>query len=188
MHSVERGICPIAESIMTDSVIYNVHVSNGLISTSGLKSDSERSTCSTCVIVPNFMAIGQTTAEIWWFFNFQDGGGRHLEFLGNRCLSCLWRWCIIQDAKRIKTKLRMQVGLDPRHTVLDGDPALPPPQGHSPQFLTHICCGQMAAWMKIPLGKEVGHSRSDIVLDGDPPPLPQNWGRAPQFSAHIYCA
>jgi len=32
----------------------------------------------------------------------------------------------------IKMKLGMQVGLGPGHTVLDGDPALPPPKGHSP--------------------------------------------------------
>ena len=37
--SVERGICPIVESIMTDSVIFNAHVWNCLISTYGLKSD-----------------------------------------------------------------------------------------------------------------------------------------------------
>jgi len=31
--------------------------------------------------VPNFAAIGQTVAEIWQFFDFQNGGRRHLEFL-----------------------------------------------------------------------------------------------------------
>jgi len=36
IRSVERGICPIAESIMTDSVIFNAHVRNCLISTSRL--------------------------------------------------------------------------------------------------------------------------------------------------------
>ena len=29
-------------------------------------------------------------------------------------------------------KLGLQVGLDPGHSVLDGDPASPPPKGHSP--------------------------------------------------------
>jgi len=33
---------------------------------------------------------------------------------------------------RIKMKLGMQVGLAPAHIVLDGDPAPPPPKGHSP--------------------------------------------------------
>jgi len=46
---------------------------------------------------------------------------------------------------------------------------LPLPQkGRSPQFSAHICCGQMAGWIKIPLGREVGLSPCDIVLDGDP--------------------
>jgi len=31
--------------------------------------------------VPNFVAIGQIVAEIWWFFIFQDGGCHHLGFL-----------------------------------------------------------------------------------------------------------
>jgi len=31
--------------------------------------------------MPNFVAIGQTVAEIWRFFVFQDGLRRHLEFL-----------------------------------------------------------------------------------------------------------
>jgi len=44
----------------------------------------------------------------------------------------------------------------------------------------------MAGWIKISLGREVGLSPSDIVLDGDPAPLPI-MGGAPQFSAHVYC-
>jgi len=36
---------------------------------------------STCVTVPNCMAISQTIAEIWRFFRFfQDGGRRPLGF------------------------------------------------------------------------------------------------------------
>jgi len=46
------------------------------------------------------------------------------------------------------------IGLDPRHTVLDGDPSPPPPKGHSSQFSAHICCGQMAGWIKMPLGMD----------------------------------
>jgi len=41
-------------------------------------------------------------------------------------------------------KLGMQVGLSHGHIVLDGDPAPLPPKGHSPQFLAHIRCDQMA--------------------------------------------
>jgi len=37
-------------------------------------------------------------------------------------------------------------------------------------FLVHVCYGQRAGWIKIPLGTEVGLGPGDIVLDGDPPP------------------
>jgi len=35
---------------------------------------------SKCINVPNFAAIGQAVAEIWSFFDFLDGGRRHLGF------------------------------------------------------------------------------------------------------------
>jgi len=35
----------------------------------------------------------------------------------------------------------------------------------SPQFLAHVYCGQMAGWIKMPLGTEVGLSAGDNVLD-----------------------
>jgi len=34
---------------------------------------------------------------------------------------------------------------------------------------------------------EVGLGPGHIVLDGDPAPIPQKGGRAPQFLAHFYC-
>jgi len=40
----------------------------------------ERSRGSNCVTVPNFVEITPTAAEIWWFFDFQHGGRRHLGF------------------------------------------------------------------------------------------------------------
>jgi len=40
-----------------------------------------------------------------------------------------------------------------RHCVRWGRSA--PLKGHSPQFLVHVYCGQMAGWMTIPLGTEV---------------------------------
>ena len=70
----------------------------------------------------------------------------------------------------------------------------PPIKGHSPpQFSTHICCGQMAAWIKMlpgmepahfycgqtalcikmPLGKEVGLNPEDFVFDADSVPSPK---------------
>ena len=63
--------------------------------------------------------------------------------------------------------------LGPEHIVLDAYPGPSPPKGHSTQFSAHICCGQRAGWIKIPLGMEVGLDPSDIVLDGDPAPPPQ---------------
>jgi len=78
-------------------------------------------------------------------------------------------------------KLGMQAGLGPGHIVLDVDPA-PAPKGHSPprQFSAHICCGQLAAWIKMPLSMEVGFGPCDIVLDGDPAPSPIK-GAAPSL-------
>jgi len=65
-------------------------------------------------------------------------------------------------------------------------PSSSSPKGHSRQFSAHICCGQMAAWMKMPLGTEVGLCPDDIVLDGTQLPLPKG-GEASKFSAHVYC-
>ena len=49
------------------------------------------------------------------------------------------------------------------------------------QFSPHICCGQMAGWIKMPRGSEVGLSPSDTVLDGDLAPPPPKGGEAPNF-------
>ena len=56
-------------------------------------------------------------------------------------------------------------GLGSGHIVLDGDPGPPPPEGHSPQLLAHICCGQMAGWINMQLGMEIGLGPGDIILD-----------------------
>ena len=83
--------------------------------------------------------------------------------------------------------LGMHIGLHPGHIMLDGDTAPSPRKGHSPQFSAHVCCGQMAAWIKMPLGVGVGLDPDDFVLDGDPAPVPQKGSGAPKFSAHVYC-
>ena len=74
-------------------------------------------------------------------------------------------------------KLRMDVSLGPGHIVLDGDLAPVPQKRAKPPILAHVCCGQMAGWIKIPLGTEVGH----IVLDGVPASLPQKGHRPLNF-------
>jgi len=48
--------------------------------------------------------------------------------------------------------LVIEVGLGPGHTVLDGDPVLLKRGGAHPQFSAHVCCGQTAEWVKMPLG------------------------------------
>ena len=86
-------------------------------------------------------------------------------------------------------KLCMQVVLDPGHIVLNGTQLpLAQREGGVPQFLAHICCGQMAAGVKIPLGMEVGLDPGDFVLDGNLLPLSKKGAEPPPiFSAHVYC-
>jgi len=99
------------------------------------------------------------------------------------CLSCPVRLSVTfvhcgQTVGQVKVKLRMQVGLGPGYTVLDGDSAPPSPKECSPQFSADICCGQMAEWIKMLLGMEVGLSPGDFVLVGDAA-RPQKGGGAP---------
>ena len=56
--------------------------------------------------------------------------------------------------------------------MLDGDPAPPPKEGHSPppKFSAHVRCGQTAVWIRMPLGTEVGLGPDHIVLDEDTAP------------------
>ena len=113
--------------------------------------------------------------------------------LSNGCLSVLSVTFVhcgqTVGRRRIKMKLGTQVGLGPGHIVLDGDPAPPPPKGHSrPQFSAHVCCGQMAAWIKMSIGMELRLGSGDFVLDGDPAPPPKRGAKPPpKFSAHVYC-
>jgi len=64
-------------------------------------------------------------------------------------------------------KLGLLVGLGPGHIVLNGDPSPSPAKGHSPQSSAHMCCGQMAGWIKMALGMEVGLGPGHIALDRD---------------------
>jgi len=44
-----------------------------------------------------------------------------------------------------------------------------PQRGTAPaKFSADICCGQMAAWIKMPLGMELGLSPGDFVLNWRP--------------------
>jgi len=67
-----------------------------------------------------------------------------------------------------------------------------PQRGWSRQFSAHVYCGQMAAWIKVPLGTEVGLGPDDIELEGSQrgasSPLPKKGTEPPpQFTAYVYC-
>jgi len=51
--------------------------------------------------------------------------------------------------------------------------------------LAHVCYGQTAGWIKMPLGTEVGIGPGHIILDGDP--APQKRGTVHQFLPHVSC-
>ena len=80
--------------------------------------------------------------------------------------------------------LGMEAGLGLRDIMFDVNPLLSYPHKKGTpiptQFLAHVCCGQMAGWMKTPFGTEVDLGQGHIVLDGvtapargtqQPPPL-----------------
>ena len=67
-------------------------------------------------------------------------------------------------------------------------PAPLPQRGTAPQFLAHICCGQMTGWIKMPLHVEVGRCSGDCVRWGPSFPSPKRGPRPfPQFSVNVYC-
>jgi len=78
-------------------------------------------------------------------------------------------------------KLGMQLGLGPGHILLDGDPSSPSPKGAQPPISAHICCSQMAAWIKMSFGMEAGLGLGNFLLDEDPTPPLQKGGGAPNF-------
>jgi len=66
--------------------------------------------------------------------------------------------------------LGIKLGLSPVDFVFDGDPATPRIEGTptTSEFLDHVYCGQMAGWMKTPLGTEVDLGPGHTLLDGVP--------------------
>jgi len=48
-----------------------------------------------------------------------------------------------------------------------------------PPFSANTCYGQVAGWIKMSFGREVGLGPGDIELDGDPAPPPQKGHRPP---------
>jgi len=77
------------------------------------------------------------------------------------------------------------------HIVLDGDPAAHPERGTAPifsptQFSTHVCYGQTAGWIKMPLGTEIGLGPGHTVKweEASSPKM----GTAPNFSPMLIVA
>jgi len=97
------------------------------------------------------------------------------------CLSCLSVTLVYcgQTVGWIKIKLGNAGGPRPWSHCVRLKPSSPSPKGgRSPQFSAHICCGQMAGCIKMPLGMEEGLIPGNFVLDGDPAPSTER-GRSP---------
>jgi len=62
----------------------------------------------------------------------------------------------------------MQVGLEPVNIVLDDDPASSPTRDTAPIFGPRLLW-QMAGWIKMPLGREIGLVPGDIVHNSTNP-------------------
>jgi len=98
-------------------------------------------------------------------FEFQKGGGASSLIFGPSIV-----------AKRLDDQDGTWHGGGPwcrPHCARWGPSSPPQKGGRAPsQFLAHVYCGQTAVYIRIPLGTEVSLSLGDIVLDGDPAPLP----------------
>jgi len=60
---------------------------------------------------------------------------------------------------------------------------LPRKGGTAPQFSVHVCCGQIAGWIKIALGMMVALGPGNIVLDVDPAPPKEH--SPPDFGSYL---
>ena len=104
------------------------------------------------------------------------------------CLSRLQRWCtngwMDQDETRHAGRPRPWPHCV---NVLDRDPAAPPPQRPHPQFSARICCGQMAGWIKMPLGTEVNLSPGDVCVKWDRSSRLKGAQPHHQFLFYVYC-
>jgi len=59
-------------------------------------------------------------------------------------------------------------------------PSFPSPKGHSPQFSAHVCCGQTAGWIKMPVVTEVGLGQDEKIVRWETQ-LPLKGGTVPTF-------
>ena len=80
--------------------------------------------------------------------------------------------------------LGMDVGLGPaRPHSVRWEPSSTPRRGTAPQFSAHVCSGQTAGCIQMPLGTKVDLRPGCIVLDGDPVP-PKKGCTAPPILAY----
>jgi len=70
-----------------------------------------------------------------------------------------------------------------RHCIRCG-PSYPQKKGTPSQFLAHVYCGQMAGWMKTPLGTQVDLVPRHIVLNGVPAPA-KGAQQPPSFGPYL---
>ena len=78
------------------------------------------------------------------------------------CLSVTLVYCG-QTVGRINMKLDMEVGLGSGDIVLDGTKP-PAPTGHSsPHFPVHVCCGQTAVWIRMPLSTRQASAEAHCI-------------------------
>jgi len=69
----------------------------------------------------------------------------------------------------------------PRRLRVRWGPSPYPKRGSAlPPIFSHVYCGKEAAWVKMPLGAEVGLGLRDIVLDGAQLPSPKG-AQTPNF-------
>ena len=107
----------------------------------------------------------------------QKGGGAFSQIFG-QCP--LWQngW-MGQDASWYRGKTR------PRGRCVRWGRSSPSKRGTVPQFSVHVYCGQMAGWMKTPLGTEVDHGQGHIMLHGDSAP-PRKGHISRHLFVHVY--
>jgi len=119
-----------------------------------------------CIKVPLGMEVGLSLGDCvrWRPSPLPPTGAEPHPVFGPRVL---WpNGCMDQDATWYGGRPRPT-----RHCVRCG-PSYSQKKGHThpTQCLAHVCCGQMAGWMKTPLGTEVDLGPGHIVLDGVPAP------------------
>jgi len=158
--------------------------------------------CKICVFCPieqNFLLVGPYFQHII----FQPQWPLPIALIVSVAVASItfWRWkiclplfvpCLLWPNDWMDQDTTWYGGMPrPRRHCVRWAPTSPMERGtaapFSVQFLARVCCGQTAAWIKLPPGTEVGLGPVDIVLDRDPAPPPPKGHSHSQFSAHICC-